>query len=373
MQSITTRKGQCLFDLAVQLYGNVAATRELLRLNDFQGKFVREALYATEEMDLGYAIIPDTEVLYDETSPLINKTELLGIHGQERYDSRDGFVPATGITEAPLLLDGMDVKAAFSLRKLKSDYKGYAIRVRRSSDNTEQDIGFEDGTFELNVTAYTAFVGGGTGYVVKWYNQLGDGNDMYNTSASDQPKILLSHTPTGKPVVHFNVKRLFIAGNDTFNYLHNTKTYKVVGVLEFPNPQSIAVIMSSNNGGALDTGVQFRQYNNVTFGQITSNSVSSQVFSQFVNNFFDGLTIMNVDSVADGTISYRANGESKGTLVNNQPVPNANASTIMTIGKNNNNSGGGDMKLAELFFFDQSNSLVNTVIENNLSQYYGIS
>jgi len=31
---------------------------------------------------------------------------------------------------------------AYSLRKLRSAYTGSAIRVRRSSDSTEQDIGF---------------------------------------------------------------------------------------------------------------------------------------------------------------------------------------------------------------------------------------
>ena len=35
-----------------------------------------------------------------------------------------------------------DAAAAYSLRKLRSGYTGSAIRVRRSSDNTERDIGF---------------------------------------------------------------------------------------------------------------------------------------------------------------------------------------------------------------------------------------
>jgi len=35
-----------------------------------------------------------------------------------------------------------DAAAAYSLRKLRADYSGSAVRVRRSSDNTEQDIGF---------------------------------------------------------------------------------------------------------------------------------------------------------------------------------------------------------------------------------------
>ena len=43
----------------------------------------------------------------------------------------------------PLLLDTYpNAAVAYSLRKLRSAYTGNAIRVRRSSDNTEQDFGF---------------------------------------------------------------------------------------------------------------------------------------------------------------------------------------------------------------------------------------
>ena len=42
----------------------------------------------------------------------------------------------------PLLLDLYpSAAAAYSVRKLSNGYSGSAIRVRRSSDNTEQDIG----------------------------------------------------------------------------------------------------------------------------------------------------------------------------------------------------------------------------------------
>jgi len=50
----------------------------------------------------------------------------------------------TEIPPSSLLLDlypGATV--AYSLRKLRTAYSGSAIRVRRSSDNTEQDFGFD--------------------------------------------------------------------------------------------------------------------------------------------------------------------------------------------------------------------------------------
>ena len=49
-------------------------------------------------------------------------------------------------------------EAAYSLRKLLTAYTGSAIRVRRSSDNTESDIGF-DGSGNLDTSALLTFVG----------------------------------------------------------------------------------------------------------------------------------------------------------------------------------------------------------------------
>ena len=58
-----------------------------------------------------------------------------------------------------LILDQLSVAstASYSLRKLKNAYTGSAIRVRRSLDNAEADIGF-DGT-DLDTTALMDFVG----------------------------------------------------------------------------------------------------------------------------------------------------------------------------------------------------------------------
>jgi len=61
-------------------------------------------------------------------------------------------------TKIPLLLNLYSgAAAAYSLRKINGSYSGPAIRVRRSSDSTEQDIGFLNG--ELDKIALTAFIG----------------------------------------------------------------------------------------------------------------------------------------------------------------------------------------------------------------------
>lgn len=66
--------------------------------------------------------------------------------------------PGGPITPSYLLDTYSGAAAAYSLRKLRTAYTGNAIRVRRSSDNTSQDIGFNaDGT--LDTTAMLSFVG----------------------------------------------------------------------------------------------------------------------------------------------------------------------------------------------------------------------
>lgn len=98
-----------------------------------------------------------------------------GILAQRRHG---GGAPLT------LLLDLYPgaVVAFSSSRKLRSAYTGAAYRVRRASDNAEQDIGFTAGG-EVDQTAIATFCSGTTGRVIKWYDQSGNAVD------ADQPEL----------------------------------------------------------------------------------------------------------------------------------------------------------------------------------------
>ena len=77
------------------------------------------------------------------------------------------------------------------MRLLDSSYVGSAIRVRRSSDNTEQDIGFN--VFgELDTVSLLAFAGTGDAFVKTWYDQSGNSNDATQTATGSQPQIVSS-------------------------------------------------------------------------------------------------------------------------------------------------------------------------------------
>jgi hypothetical protein len=109
----------------------------------------------------------------------------------------DGYV-------SPYLLDVFSSSAAaYSLRSLSYNTTN-VVRVREDAGNTEQDFTAEeitDGTLE-------AFVGAGNnGYVVTWYDQSGNGNDVIQAIASYQNKIVSSGstiTDGGKPSILIN-------------------------------------------------------------------------------------------------------------------------------------------------------------------------
>lgn len=68
-----------------------------------------------------------------------------------------GFL-ASSLPSGTLLLDAYpNAAGAYSTRKLRTAYSGSAVRVRRDSDNTEQDIGFTGNN--LNIAALTSFIG----------------------------------------------------------------------------------------------------------------------------------------------------------------------------------------------------------------------
>lgn len=77
--------------------------------------------------------------------------------------------------------------ALYGLRRLRSDYKGYAIRVRRSSDSAELDIGFVGEN--LDTVTLLAFVGAGSGYITTFYGQTGS-NNVTQTTVANQPRIV---------------------------------------------------------------------------------------------------------------------------------------------------------------------------------------
>jgi hypothetical protein len=88
-----------------------------------------------------------------------------------------------------------------SLDKLDKNYTGFCIKVRRSSDNNELDIGFVNGI--LDTASLLDFVGSGNGFVSIIYDQVGS-NNMVQNLASLQGQIVSNGSVIlkgGKPCI----------------------------------------------------------------------------------------------------------------------------------------------------------------------------
>lgn len=98
----------------------------------------------------------------------------------------------SGKTAGSFLLDQVSItaSAAYSVRKLRSGYSGNCIRVRRSSDNAEMNIGFSGN--DLDTATLLSFVGGGNGFVTTWYDQSGNSKNGTQSTGASQPKIVNS-------------------------------------------------------------------------------------------------------------------------------------------------------------------------------------
>lgn len=132
---------------------------------------------------------------------------------------------------------------AYSLRKLSSTYSGSCIRVRRSSDNTEQDIGFVSNV--LDTASLLSFVGSVDGFVTTWYDQSGNVNNSTQSTASNQFRIVSSgtiETDGGKPALNTLTK-------PPLN-LTTLTTYKnAITVAKVDTQNLINYIIGRSNGG----------------------------------------------------------------------------------------------------------------------------
>jgi trimeric autotransporter adhesin len=97
-------------------------------------------------------------------------------------------------------------KVAYSLRRLSSTYTGHLIQVRRSTDNTTSNIGY-NGSGNIDLSALSTFVGSGDGFITIWYDQSGNGNHAIQASPTLQPKIVNAGsvvTSNSRPTIQFD-------------------------------------------------------------------------------------------------------------------------------------------------------------------------
>jgi len=132
--------------------------------------------------------------------------------------------PPSGI----LLVDYPGASAAYSLRNL-IDTTTNVVRVRRSSDNTEQDFT----ATEITDGTLTTFTGANDGFVTTWYDQSGNGQDAVQATANIQPIIVSNgvlESDNGKPTLNFAINKRLATSSD--NIISQPTSYFTVGKLD---------------------------------------------------------------------------------------------------------------------------------------------
>jgi hypothetical protein len=248
--------------------------------------------------------------------------------------------------------------AAYSLRRLSSTYTGNLIRVRRSSDNAEQNIGY-DANNVLDTASLLTFCGAGNGFVTTWYDQSGNANNATQTIALLQPQIVSSGamiTVNGKNSISFDGSNDELNLTSTINVgASNYQSY--VAKRDASSRLIHALGQASGQGGYLlflntDNKYYLWAKSNQYIVSSATDTTTSQLLLTGLNN--------------SGTMSIFKNGSSISTTT-------VGASTTINITKiGRHDASYNYSKLQEIVFYNSEQSANRTGIESNINTFYTI-
>lgn len=110
-----------------------------------------------------------------------------------------------------LFVPGIATKtvAAWSTRLLVGGYTGPLLRVRRSEDHAEKDVGLT-AAGSLDTAALTSFTRDGSAHVVAWYDQSGNQHHLQQKERDQQPRVIVDgtlQTENSRTVIVFDRSR----------------------------------------------------------------------------------------------------------------------------------------------------------------------
>jgi hypothetical protein len=264
--------------------------------------------------------------------------------------------------------------AAYSLRKLTPSATN-CIRVRRSSDNTEQDIGFVANVpnSPIDTTALLAFVGAGNGFVTTWYDQSTNGRNGTQSTSTRQVRIVNSGVVellNSLPCLNTYQNNQFRDFQTSFSNLQNLpvsifSAYKI-DQLNGTNPTfNIGGTGTVGGGGRYEQFVTSlnthgMQRRNTTGGVVVSVSLSALTMA--INlSFFKTLELQLRINGSDGTpVSYT--GSEFNTASNFNLISATSGATTHMAAK----------RFLEQIIYLTDLHNQRTAIESNINNYYNV-
>lgn len=197
--------------------------------------------------------------------------------------------------------------ASYGLRKLSCSYSGKAIQVRRSSDNTTQDIGFTSDS-DLDTAALKTFVGNNSAFVTTWYDQSGNGRNATQATTGKQPRIVnagVIDRLNGKPAIRYLGQgySLFTAGYSAYS-----SAYTMNFVAKVNTDMSYNGVVNKCNS---NFPKPFDFYNATQLTGNASTYLTSGLSQTF--NAAKGASIWSFTGASGGTMIGYCNGSSVGS------------------------------------------------------------
>lgn len=267
--------------------------------------------------------------------------------------------------------------AAYSLRKLSSSYAGDCIRVRRSSDNVEQNIGFVNNV--LDTTSLLSFVGAGNGFITTWYDQSGNGLHGLQTTAANQPQIVSSGsilTLNSKPTIKFDGTNDYLLTNN-YNFLSTNKIHtSIVSSCETNNTTRMALGFIDNSTYRSFASMYYQSSGNFAAQYSGNNTlVGTKVFTSYYVNvqylmqaFYDTTNAIAVNRIFGYVNNILLTQTSNSTMqtsiqANNKPL------SIGADGLGNFRMQG---NIQEILFYSSDQILNRMGIASNINTFYSI-
>ena len=264
--------------------------------------------------------------------------------------------------------------AAYSLRKLREDYGGAAIAVRRSNDNQTSSIGF-DANGDFNTTALSNFIGSNSAYVTQWYDQTGNGNHLIQSSTSAQPRIASSgliDTLNGKPAVYFDGSgdSLPTSSNVNLNSSVNELVVAWVGsVDDLTYGQNMVSHWSASTASQVFQVQMTASNDNLRYQHRYSNAIQSTADNGVAITSGDQYIVVG-HTEQNKHEAYFEGVKQSGTNVN--ATPNS-VSTSFRVGARSDNSAGPHKGYTQEVIVWSSSAHLHTAsdISDDMNDYYG--
>lgn len=270
---------------------------------------------------------------------------------------------------APSYLDSLATapKAVYSLKKLVSTATK-SVRVRRSSDNAEQDIGFSRN--ELDVAALLAFAGSSSCYVTTFYDQTSGAKNAVQATAANQPRIVNAGV--------YDRKLVFDGSNDSLKITSLANGTPTLGIYTrvkqsttSTSSSKIIVEASTNFNSAAQAFLFFTGASSSTgiWSANASNAAGSQRANQFNIYSVDQIGLMSVlwnrGATGTGEIAFYAEGRSQTPAFTPATVEQTgNFGTFdVYIGARGGSSLFADMEMDTLVFYAADSSSLRSTIE----------